>query len=171
MSRIQTFFENQPNGTEDLSQGQLALLMTLSRLPQEELVNDENLEAWSHRKHPRNPAVRKMKKHRMFKALMEFHEQFSDGISLSYPYTLWLMGLCKRKTDVYLYHAESIFRAKQLKKDIITLGFWCDNVCPEGLWKATEWKKRWKAQKQDGQNLLEDAEAWKELHTTQFETA
>jgi len=169
MSKIYDFFQNQPQGVQDLEKQQLALLMTLGQLPQDEILSEETLEAWSERKHPKRPAVRKLKKNRIYKALIEFHSQFGDNLDISYPYVLWVIGMCKRKTDVYLFHAHSIVVAKQKNQQTIDLDFWCTNVCQDRLWKTTEWKCRWKAQKTDEGNLLEQPEAWKEFHAIKFE--
>lgn len=168
MSKIESFFNSQSDSYQPLKKEQLALLMTLGQMQQNEELNETSLEEWQQRKHPRREAVKKLKKNRTFKALLEFHSKFGSELKISYPYTLWVIGMCKRKTDVHLFHAHSIFVAKKIGETMIDLNFWCHHVCPNGFWKKADWQKRWEAQKTQQGNLLEQQKEWDAFHNQKF---
>ena len=168
MSRIHEFFQTQEQGQENLTKPQHALLMVMGQMNQDDLLTPENIEAWSKRGHEKRKQIKAAMKNRNFKKLVEFHEKVSGGIPMTFPYALWITGISKRATDTYLHHSLSVYQAKKDGEPEISLGFWCNRVCPTGLWGPREWKARWKAQKTEEGNTLEDVQAWEEIHAMEF---
>ncbi|MDG1950969.1 MAG: hypothetical protein P8J32_09225 [bacterium] len=169
MAKLLTYFDSWAKGSEPLNEKQLLALKVVAQLDQARMISNKILEeVMDDRKHPDRKRLRKLKRERLFKYMLDIHDSIGGKVNMSLPYVMLISSLSESKRDVLLFHAYTVFFARKTGNYFIDVDFWAMEAFQGGLLKRKDWRNQWKDQLEDiadsNEPMLESEEYWKELH-------
>ena len=169
MTKLLTYFDSWAKGTEPLNEKQLFALKVVAQLDQDRMISNKILdEIMDDRKHPDRKRLRKLKRERLFKYMLDIHDSISGKVNMSLPYVMLISSLSDSKRDVLLFHAYTVYFARKTGNYFIDVDFWAMEAFQGGLLKRKDWRDQWKSQLEDitesNEPMLESPEYWRELH-------
>ena len=169
MAKLLTYFDSWAKGSEPLNEKQLLALKVVAQLDQARMISNKILEeVMDDRKHPDLKRLRKLKRERLFKYMLDIHDSIGGKVNMSLPYVMLISSLSESKRDVLLFHAYTVFFARKTGNYFIDVDFWAMEAFQGGLLKRKDWRNQWKDQLEDiadsNEPMLESEEYWKELH-------
>lgn len=169
MSKILTYFESWPKGSEPLNEKQLLALKIVAQLDQSRIISNKIVaEIMADRKNPDRKRLRKLKRERLFKYLLDIHDDISGKVSISLPYVMLISSLSESKRDILLFHSYTVYEARKQGVWFIDVDFWALKAFDGGLLKRKDWRDRWKLQLESmgesNEPMLESVRYWEEAH-------
>jgi hypothetical protein len=169
MDKLLKYFKSWPKGSEPLNEKQLLALQIVAQLDQARIISNMIAdEVMNDRKHPDRKRLRKLKRERLFKYLLDIHDDISGKVSISLPYAMLISSLSESKRDVLMFHAFTLYTARLEGSWFIDVDFWALKAFDGGLLKRKDWREQWKTQlesaDESNEPMLENKEYWNVVH-------